>query len=187
MGAKAFFERFDIPLQGLIRWPSQTVYVDPHIGKVVPSPTNPPSTNSSIDAIKSYGAVIEPWQDFLLPGYWNFPPGDEIPEDLLLDFPDFIQKYNLSDAAHVFAYVAGIDVKAVRPTLYDVMNFGTHIVDGYLGDTFFNPVSFNNSLIYGKSEELLGRDVMLTTTIVKASRSDNGVRLVIKDHSTGSE
>lgn len=188
MGAKAFFERLNISTQPLeLVTANQTLYVDPDTGEIVPNDDPAPPLDDSVDAIERYGAIIEPWQDYLLPGYWNFPPGDEIPEDLLLDFPDFIAKYNLSAAAPVFAFVAGINVNSVRPTLYSVMNFGTPIVEGYLDNTFFNPDPWDNSLIYTNSQLLLGDAVKLNTEIVNSTRSDEGVRLIIKDHQTGAE
>ncbi|KAH8898824.1 FAD/NAD(P)-binding domain-containing protein [Thozetella sp. PMI_491] len=181
MGAVPFFERFNIPLQAVVRFTSETVYVDPFTGNVVPNVTAPPPISDSINALQRYLEVIAPWDDIMLPGYWNFPSGDDIPADLLLPWVDFVAKYNLSDAAPVLARVAGISITSPLPALYAVMNFGTPVVESYVNNSFFNPVPFNNSLVYGRSAQLLGSDVKLGTTVVQANRTDNGVSLIVKD------
>lgn len=121
----------------------------------------------------------------MLPGYWNFPPGDQIPADLLLPFSDFVTKYNLEDMAPILSIVSGQDINTPNPTLFVVKNFGTPVVEGFLNNTFFDPVPFNNSLLYGDAEKLLGDDVMLTSTIVEANRSENGISVVVEDLQTG--
>jgi hypothetical protein len=126
-----------------------------------------------------------PWNDILLPGYWDFPPGDQIPADLLLPFVDFVAKYGLEAMAPILLVVSGQDINSPNPTIYVVKNFGTPVVEGFLNNTFFDPVPFNNSLLYGDAEKLLGDDVMLTSTIVEATRSDHHVSLVVENLQTG--
>ncbi|KUJ08090.1 uncharacterized protein LY89DRAFT_659797 [Mollisia scopiformis] len=183
-GAKAFFERFGIPLQPNVLFSSNTLDVDPNTGKLVNVPVGPP-LNSSVAALQRYYDVIVPWNDILLPGYWDFPPGEQIPADLLLPFSDFVTKYELEDMAPVLAVVSGQSISTTNPTLFVVKNFGTPVVEGFLNNTFFDPVPFNNSLLYGDAERLLGESVVLTSTVIEANRSDHGVRLVIENLQTG--
>jgi len=184
-GAKAFFERFGIPLQPNVLFSSDTLNVDPNTGKPVLNATPAPSLNSSIAALEKYYDVIVPWNDILLPGYWNFPPGDQIPPDLLLPFSDFVAKYNLEDMAPIISVVSGQDINTPNPTLFVVKNFGATVVEGFLNNTFFDPVPFNNSLLYGDAERLLGKDVVLTSTLVEVNRSDHGINLIVEDLRTG--
>ena len=183
-GAKAFFERFGIPLQTEVLFSSNTVNVDPDTGKLVSNVPAPPPLESQIAALKRYYDVIVPFNDILLPGYWNFPPGDQIPADLLLPFSEFVTKYNLEDMAPILAVVSG-QMITPDPTLSVVKNFGALVVEGFLNNTFFDPVPFNNSLLYGAAERLLGDDVVLTSTVIEAKRSDHGIRLVVEDLQTG--
>lgn len=125
------------------------------------------------------------WDEILLPGYWNFPPGDQIPADLLLPFPDFVAKYDLEDMAPILSIVSGQNINTPNPTLFVVKNFGTPVVEGFLNNTFFDPKPFNNSLLYGYAEQLLGDDVLFTSTVVEANRSEQGIRLVVKNIQTG--
>jgi hypothetical protein len=184
-GAKAFFERFGIPLQPNVLFSSDTLNVDPNTGKLVPNVAPAPPLNSSIAALQKYYEVIVPWNDYMLPGYWNFPPGDQIPADLLLPFSDFVAKYNLEDMAPIIAIVSGQNINTQYPTLSVVKNFGATVVAGFLNNTFFDPVPFNNSLLYGKAERLLGDNVVLTSTVVEATRSEHGISLVVEDLQTG--
>ena len=184
-GSKAFFERFGIPLQPNVLFSSNTVNVDPNTGSLVPNATAAPPLNFSIAALQRYYDVIVPWNDIMLPGYWNFPPGDQIPADLLLPFSDFVTKYNLEDMAPLLAVISGQDINTPNPTLFVVKNFGTPVVEGFLNGTFFDPIPFNNSLLYGDAARLLGDDLVLTSTVVEANRSDHGVTLVVEDLQTG--
>jgi hypothetical protein len=184
-GAKAFFERFGIPLQPNVLFSSNTVIVDPSTGSLVPNVTAAPPLNSSVAALQKYYDVIVPWNDIMLPGYWNFPPGDQIPADLLLPFSDFVRKYNLEDMAPIILVVSGQEIDTPNLTLYVVKNFGATVVEGFLNNTFFDPVPFNNSLLYGDAERLLGDDVVLTSTIVEAKRSKHGISLVVENLRTG--
>jgi hypothetical protein len=185
MGAKAFYNRFNITTQPEVRYTSKTVYVDPDTGRIVPNVKSSPPISSSIEALKKYLTVISPWNDMMLPGYWNFPPGDKIPADLLLPFPEFIKKHKLEDAAPVLALIAGIDINSPKPALYVVMNFGVPVVESYVNNTFFNPSPHNNSLIYGKSAQLLGSDVIFSSTVVNLThRSEDGIQLTVENHRT---
>ncbi|PMD46857.1 hypothetical protein L207DRAFT_577699 [Hyaloscypha variabilis F] len=184
-GAKEFFERFEIPLQPNVLFSSTTVDVDPNTGNIVPNATVPPPLNGVIAALEKYYDLIVPWNDLMLPGYWNFPPGDQIPADLLLPFSDFVAKYDLGDMAPIISVVSGQDINTPNPTLFVVKNFGATVVEGFLNNTFFDPVPFNNSLLYGDAERFLGDDVVLTSTIVEANRSYNGISLVVEDVQTG--
>lgn len=183
-GAKAFFERFGIPLQPNVLFSTDTLNVDPNTGKLVPNVTSPP-LNGSIAAIQKYYELIVPWNDIMLPGYWNFPPGDQIPADLLLPFKDFVTKYHLEDMAPIISVVSGQEIDTPTLTLYVVKNFGATVVEGFLNNTFFDPLPFDNSILYSDAQRLLGNDVKLNSTIVEAKRSNHSISLVVEDLRTG--
>lgn len=145
----------------------------------------PQFTNASVVALQKYLDVIVQWDDILLPGYWNFPAGDQIPADLLLPFADFVAKYGLEDMAPIIFVVSGQSIDSTNPTLYVVKNFGTPVVEGFFDNTFFDPVPFDNSLLFRDAEKLLGSDVALTSTVVEANRSATGIQLVVENSQTG--
>ncbi|KAK3370514.1 hypothetical protein B0H63DRAFT_402353 [Podospora didyma] len=185
-GAKAFFQSFGIPLQPNVLFSSNTVLIDPSTGGIVTNAPAPPPLNESIAALQKYHDVIAPWDDIQLPGYWNFPRGNQIPADLLLPFADFVKKYGLEAMAPILNIVSGQSISTTDPTMFVVRNFGTPVVEGFLQNTFFDPVPFNNSLLYEAAGRLLGADVALTSTIVQADRSNpgGGVRLVVENLQT---
>jgi hypothetical protein len=171
-------------LQPNVLFLSNTVNVDPNSGKPVTNVTAPSPITLAIAAIEKYYELIVPWNDILLPGYWDFPPGNQIPADLLLPFSDFVKKYDLGDMAPILTIVSGQDINTPNPTLFVVKNFGATVVEGFLNNTFFDPVPFDNSLLYSNAKRLLGNDVMLTSTVVDAARSDHGISLVVEDLQT---
>lgn len=87
--------------------------------------------------------------------------------------------------APILLIVSGQNINSSDPTLYVVKNFGTPVVEGFLNNTFFDPLPFNNSLLYGDAAELLGNDVVLTSTVVEATRSNFGISLVVENFQTG--
>lgn len=163
---------------------SDTDNVDPTTGKIVTLPPAPPFSDT-IAAIQKYYNIILPFNDILLPAYWNFPTKDKIPADLLLPFSEFVTKYGLEAMDPILLVVSGQSITSTKPTLYTVQNFGTPVVEGFLNNTFFDPAPFNNSLLYGDAARLLDNDVLFSSTITKGHRSKHGVSLVVENLKTG--
>jgi hypothetical protein len=186
-GAKAFFQRFNISLQSNVLFSSTTVNVDVNTGKLITDVPPDPPFNETLAALQKYYDVIVPWNDYMLPGYWNFPPGDQIPADLLLPFSEFVTKYGLQAMQPIINVVSGQSVTEPDPTLFVVKNFGSTVVEGFLNSTFFDPDPFDNSILYSDSLKLLGSDVKLNSTVVEANRTDHGVSLVVQNHQTGAK
>ena len=94
--ATAFFDRFGVELEPLSQANVTTKYIDFTTGATVNLTL--PAIGDQIAAIEKFLSVVEPWTDYLQPGYWNFPAPADIPEDLLIPYGDFITKYGLEDA-----------------------------------------------------------------------------------------
>lgn len=186
-GAKAFFQRFNIPLQGDVLFSSDTVNVDSSTGKLVTNVTAAPPQNASVAALQKYYDVIAPWSDLMLPGYWNFPSGSQIPADLLLPFSNFSTKYGLHDMEPIISVVSGQSTFSSVLTLSVVKNFGAPVVEGFLNNTFFDPLPFDNSILYTNALRLLNDTVMLNSTIIEANRTDHGISLVVQNLKTGAK
>lgn len=53
----------------------------------------------------------------IVPGLWNFPNASSIPEDFLLVFSDFVEKYNLTDALPLMWETTGLVRRSKANTL----------------------------------------------------------------------
>ena len=112
----------------------------------------------------------------LLPGYWNFPTPDQIPEDLLLDFGDFAKKYGIEAAVPQIVTIAGgVGTPITTPTLYMMQAFGAPMARALLTGSSLVPSSRNNSELYSRIAEQLGDDVLYSSEMVEAERNSSGV------------
>ncbi|KAF2204083.1 putative FAD dependent oxidoreductase [Delitschia confertaspora ATCC 74209] len=109
---------------------------------------------------------------------WNLPT--PVPEDLLLPFGDFIRKYNLQDAAYG-VYFTGQGFANILDQL--TINVFKFVLDTSASGLPIVPAT-NNSEIYVRAATSLGKDVLLSSTIVAAKRpsndDDSGIYLVVK-------
>jgi hypothetical protein len=163
---------------------STTHYIDASSGKNA-SYYTVPAFADELAALQTYLSLIEPYNDILLPGYWDFPPGHEIPSDLLLLWSDFVAKYDIQDMVPILKLVAQVEGRPDEPTLYVLMNFGEPVVAGFLNGTLFDPVPFNNSILYGKAQDLLADDLLLSSRVTQANRSEDGVSVLVQSSETG--
>jgi hypothetical protein len=146
----------------------------------------PPPNSDRVAALQKYLAVAEQWDSIMQPGYWNFPSPENIPNDLLLPFSDFVAKYNLSAAVPQIFETTGFGVHDLMNslTMWVLRSFSTDFCRTLLGlRTSFVPASNKNQELYDKILAYLGRDALLSTTVVSSSRSRNsrrGVTLEVK-------
>ncbi|KAJ6457254.1 hypothetical protein C8R45DRAFT_565414 [Mycena sanguinolenta] len=180
--AKDFFARFDVPTQPVVEYVQSvgsTVHVDAASGTVLPN-ISAPLVADQLAALQTYLTVVEQYTPYLLPGYWNFPSGDDIPADMLLPWGDFEAKYGVQDMYPIQGRIDG-GASPDTTTLYAMMNFNAPVVSGYLDGTMFDPLPFNNSILYGRAQELLGADVLFSSQVVNATRDDAGVSVLVQD------
>lgn len=107
---------------------------------------------------------------------------DPVPEDLLLPFGKFIQKYpdiaNATFTICIFGQGLGDELK--QPTLYVFKNFGTEVIRD-IATGFLVTTNRNNYEIYDHATQLLGRDVLLSSTVVGTTQRDSkGVELIVR-------
>ena len=119
----------------------------------------------------------------ILPGYWNFPAPDQIPDDLLLDFGDFAKKYGIEAAVPQIVTISGLGVGTpiTTATLYMMQAFSAPMARALLTGSTFVPTSRNNSALYSRISQLLGDDVLYSSAVVKTERSADGISVVVKD------
>lgn len=118
----------------------------------------------------------------ILPGYWNFPAPEDIPEDLLLPFGEFATKYGLEAAMPQMFQVPGPGVPdwTGAPTLHVMQVFGAPMARALTGASpTFTPTENDNTELYRRIQELLGDNVLYSSMVMDAKRDDNGVRLTV--------
>lgn len=185
--ATGFFARMGVPIQPNVRSSNQAVYVDFSTGVKLQN-FMPPAANDRSEALRRYLAVGEQLLSILEPGWWNFPPGDSIPSDLLLPFHAFATKYNLTAGLPQIFGTTGFGIPDIlnSPTLWVMRSFSVDMLRSILGVIpAFVPVSRRNQDLYDKILNLLKPDVLLSTTVTSATRSASGVTLVVKTSVTG--
>ncbi|RYP09025.1 hypothetical protein DL764_001521 [Monosporascus ibericus] len=114
----------------------------------------------------------------LLEGFDKLP--DPVPEDLLLPFGQFAEKYGIQDAVPILALYGqgGLDYEKTT-TLYIVKYLGPTFVEGLNVGTLMT-TRRNNQELYEAAYDALGPDnVLLSSTVSAAKRSKNGVRLIV--------
>jgi hypothetical protein len=165
-----------------------TRYVDFNTGKELTADyVLPPAANATA-ALTKYAELCDLYADILIPGYWNFPPGDQIPEDLLLPFGEFVVKHDIVAALPRIFGVTGGGIGAREDfkkalTLYVMQIFGAPIARSFLGGVpLFAPLT-NNMDLYVKIAASLGQDLLLESVVVDSERSDTGVKLVVQGKS----
>lgn len=110
---------------------------------------------------------------------WDIP--SPVPEDLLLDFGSFLQKYNLTTIApSAYEYNQGLGNILAQPTMYVMKYFDRQIVHDILYSGFVVNGMSNNQLLYDRAQTELGSDVFLESMVTKVKRHDLGVEVRLK-------
>ncbi|RMD40164.1 hypothetical protein DV735_g4946, partial [Chaetothyriales sp. CBS 134920] len=108
---------------------------------------------------------------------WNLP--QPVPEDLLLPFGEFVEKHGLQDIAYTIAQLAVGNGNALdQTTVYIMKAVDRPFILGNMG-TAVTAVNHTQEL-YEMALEELGSDALVSSTVVRASRSDKGVVLLVQ-------
>ncbi|KAF3386494.1 Beta-cyclopiazonate dehydrogenase [Penicillium rolfsii] len=150
------------------------VYLDDKTAKQIPYTSPDPQAGLYVYATQlAQYAQLE--YGFFLP--------ESVPEDLLLPFGAFLDKYpDIGNAAPtIFRFGQGLGDFLEQPTLYVFKNFGLDIIHD-IATGFLVTTSQNNHEIYDHAAEILGSDVLLSSTVVATKHRDQngGVQLVVQ-------
>jgi hypothetical protein len=178
--APAFFKRFGIDITSFAARRLTTINVDIETGKPLLDYV-PPSSNATREAFQTWLQFVEKYESIVEPGYWNFPPPNAIPAELLEPLGEFARKHRIAAALPQMAAISGAGAGGLEDmsTLGMVQAFGAPITRGVLEGSLFVPKG-SNSLLYQHAYNLLKKDVYLESSIVKVERNAAGVRIVIK-------
>lgn len=163
-----------------------TTYIDFDTGEVLDF--TPPARDAQRDALRRFLDVVEPWEPLLQPGYFDFPAPHDIPGDLLIPFGDFLVKHGLEDAALAMYQINGLGLGNMvkETTMFVLQAYGASMARTALGlQGSFVPASGRNQDVYDVVADVLGDDVLYSSTVVSADRSDVGVRVAVRSSHTG--
>ncbi|KAH9895430.1 FAD/NAD(P)-binding domain-containing protein [Xylariomycetidae sp. FL2044] len=166
-----FFSRFDIPV---------TQYVQPGVGDKYADFSTGKELGEGALPEPDFGAYLEVLAQLpSLEDYEHLP--DPIPEDLLLTWGEFVDKYNLSSVAFTIAQFATSNGNVFeQPALYILKVADTAYMQGIVAGEVLAPASYDTQSVFLKAQQELGADALLRSTVCDAERSDDGVQLVVE-------
>jgi hypothetical protein len=183
-----FIDRFNVTLvPGLTpRGSTNTRYVDFSTGKELQS-FQDTSSATGINAVRKFHdlALANGYDKMTQPGYWNLPPGHEIPEDLLLPIGEFVKKYDLEPMLALMYPSTGGGAGS-RGNFTNIMtltimkSFPTAWVKVFFGEIGMYHIQNGNQELYDKIAGLLSDDVLYNTMVVDSERNADGVKLVVE-------
>ncbi|KAK2014591.1 FAD dependent oxidoreductase [Colletotrichum eremochloae] len=174
-----FFQRFGVQLNASALSPFPSKVVDFKTGLVIPNATAVDPTTMVGPLAKYLFATLQ--FGFLAQGAYDIP--ENVPEDLLMPFGQFVQKYNLTDVVQVvWIFAQGVGNLLETPTLYVLQNFGQPHLLGLSSGYLYAPGG--NQQVYDKAGAFLGSDVLYSSIVVSSNRTDEGVTAVVA-HPTG--
>lgn len=180
-----FPERMNVSTSGSMTFtPNTNEYIDFTTGVPVDNYVAP-TQDEMFASLQRYLDAIEPYEDMILPGFFNFPKPDSIPEDLLMPFRDFVDKYDLEAAVPQIwdSTAQGIGDTMDVPTLWVIQASGIPMVKALLGSgAAAVPESGRLYDLFEAVAKFLGDDVLYSSTVVSADRrNEKGVILRVEN------
>ncbi|KAH8888023.1 FAD/NAD(P)-binding domain-containing protein [Thozetella sp. PMI_491] len=174
-----FFARYNISIEPFVFQEDQTSFVDFSTGEVVPD------FSPSYD-FTAYSAQLDKYP-YMSWGYGWIP--EPVPEDLLLPFGDFVEKYGLEEQVYAIWWI--VNGMSNLPLLEQV----TMNVLKYFDRLYLNAINYgtlgtkpdmvtvnrNNGELFDRAHQELGENVLLNSAVVAGDRcsSDEEVRLAV--------
>ncbi|KAI8949444.1 FAD/NAD(P)-binding domain-containing protein [Xylaria longipes] len=165
-----WFSRFDIPVVQYEQPGVGDKYADFRTGKELANGTLPDP---------DFGAYLEVLAKFpYLEDFSHLP--DPIPEDLLLPFGEFVEKYNLQSVAYTIAQFATSNGNVFeQPTLYILKVADIPYIQGMINGEALAPATYDVQSVFQEAQKELGSDALLCSTVSSATRSNTGISLVV--------
>jgi len=185
-----FFDRFEnITLTSLNRSVTTTKYVDFGTGQVLVNFTavDRGSGSPGIAAVQKFHDLCEEkgYGNMTTPGYWNLPPGPDIPDDLLLSLGEFVKKYEIEAMLPIVYPSTGGGVGSRGPFLDLLMftflkAFPPAWAKAMLGTVPTKAVEGGNQLLYNAiGRELGDENVLYKSVVLDVERSDGSVKVMV--------
>lgn len=163
-------------------------YFDFHTGETLTNYTAPTQEDLTAAWLRYINAT-KPYEDLHIPGYFNFPNSSDIPEELLMPFGEFVEKYDLAATLPSIFYISpGLGTVVDQLTLTVLQAFPTSNAEGNVGQrAAYAPASGRNQDVYDAAGDILGDKVYYSTEAVSTVRSDDGVTMTVKNSVTGEQ
>jgi hypothetical protein len=178
-GALRHFNRLGVPMQLNVRSTNVQRNVDFSTGVELTGYV-PPAAADRTAALNKFVDLTEQWRTRMEPGYHNFWPAGQVPEDLLLPFGEWVVKHNLTAAVPTFFSTTGFgtDDLLAKPTLGVIRSINPDLILTLLGRlNSLIPVSRRNQDIYDRSRVVIGdQDILFDSTVVTSNLPCNGAQ-----------
>lgn len=184
--ATSFFDRLGIERAPAASAQATVKYFDFATGDVVDfQPPAPQAMMAAFQQIIVGGEKYEPYIQG--PGYFDFPQPEDIPEELLKPFGDFITNYGAEAALPMIFSSTGLGFGNItnEMTLFALQAFGAPMARTLLSGATFTTASGRSQDVYDAVAEHLGDSVFYSSSVVSTKRSDSGVEVTVKNHKTG--
>jgi hypothetical protein len=164
-----FFQRLHSPLAGPGPSNVSTLYVDFDKPEVQNDYRVAPIGPDYLNEAAKYTYLDD---GFFLP--------DHMPEDLLLSWPEYMRKHNITSSAHAIFQAPGPAGDPLKRLALYVFNFVNSVVVGELSGDIVANADGDNHHLYRNAYNAMGADnVLLNSTISHARRDARGVELVL--------
>lgn len=187
--AIGFFERMGVPYGPPgPRIPLTTRYVDFTTAETVGF--KPPASDAQRAALERFLGAVEPYEHLFATGYWEWPAGEDVPEDLMMPFGEFAQKYDFVDALPLIYRITGYGTGDISQgvTLYVLQAYGAFMARNFFGEIgALVAASGRNQDLYDAVGEHLGGDVLYSSTVVSSERTIDGITLTVQNNENGDE
>ncbi|PMD26014.1 flavin-containing superfamily amine oxidase [Hyaloscypha hepaticicola] len=172
-----YFEHYNVPLGPPNDLFSTNITYYANFATATPIPNDPfPSDNALGAALFAYVDQLAKYP-FLSNGY-NLPT--PVPADLLLNFGDFVAKYQLQGMVYTaFYYLQGIGNILDQLTLYILKYLPAFTVQSILTGAFITTVHHNNHQLYDNALAAFGSSALVSSTVTQVIRFDDGVEVVV--------
>lgn len=186
--AMDFFKRFNVTIAPFNPRSGNSIrYVDFSTGQELTT-FQAPDALKGLQAIRKFhDLTIEKGYDKMTqPGYWNLPKGDKIPDDLLLPIGQMVKKYDIEPMLAMLYPSTGGDAASRSGgfenllTLTLMKAFPTAWAKAYLGDVPMYRVEGGNQGFYDQIGAFLGSNVLYSSMVAEAERTDSGVKLRVR-------
>lgn len=170
-----YFAHLNVPLAAPDSPPGNSINVNFETGKVAPGPNS--SEADLVAALEAYKKQLAQYP-YLVTGWQDLP--ESLPEDFLLKWGDYIQKYQLGGLAYLASnYCQGFGNSLAQLTLYIFKYFSISVVQGILNNSFVTTARHNNQELYDNALAELDSNAFLSSNVTKITRSDNTVEVTI--------
>ena len=185
--ARAFFQRLNVSIGTPPPRARPTArYVDFSTG--LPVDYVPASSADQQTAFQKFLNVTAPFENYLLPGYWNFPAPSDIPADLLLPFGEFVTKHGIHAAVNQIFEVTGLGVGDFQNalTMFVLGAFGAPMIRSMLQQAgTITPASRRNIELYEAIQSRLASSTLLNSVVTQSERTPTGHTLWVRNSQTG--